>query len=275
MKKNIFYLLLVLVISLMAACSENKTNTQVPATADAKSKGQDKSVTTEMKLVKDGKLTFAMSGLLKPLNYKENQELVGFDVEIGKEISKRIGLEANPVTNPWETIIQGLRGNKYDAIIGSMTATEERSKQVDFSIPYYVSGATVFISSENKEIKTVEDLKGKTIGVMQASTYVEDAKKYTDKIKEFPSEIYALQDLPPGRLDAVITDRIVGISAMQESGLKIQALGEVIKREEIAVAINKNNEVLLEAINKAIEEMVKDGTHKEISMKWFGKDLLE
>ncbi|MED3874870.1 ABC transporter substrate-binding protein [Lysinibacillus capsici] len=275
MKKNIFYLLLVLVISLMAACSENKTNTQVPATADAKSKDQDKSVTTEMKLVKDGKLTFAMSGLLKPLNYKENQELVGFDVEIGKEISKRIGLEANPVTNPWETIIQGLRGNKYDAIIGSMTATEERSKQVDFSIPYYVSGATVFISSENKEIKTVEDLKGKTIGVMQASTYVEDAKKYTDKIKEFPSEIYALQDLPPGRLDAVITDRIVGISAMQESGLKIQALGEVIKREEIAVAINKDNEVLLEAINKAIEEMVKDGTYKEISMKWFGKDLLE
>ena len=275
MKKNIFYLLLVLVISLMAACSENKTNTQVPATADAKSEGQDKSVTTEMKLVKDGKLTFAMSGLLKPLNYKENQELVGFDVEIGKEISKRIGLEANPVTNPWETIIQGLRGNKYDAIIGSMTATEERSKQVDFSIPYYVSGATVFISSENKEIKTVEDLKGKTIGVMQASTYVEDAKKYTNKIKEFPSEIYALQDLPPGRLDAVITDRIVGISAMQESGLKIQALGEVIKREEIAVAINKDNEVLLEAINKAIEEMVKDGTYKEISMKWFGKDLLE
>jgi len=62
---------------------------------------------------------------------------------------------------------------------------------------------------------------------------------------------------------------------MQESGLKIQALGEVIKREEIAVAINKDNEVLLEAINKAIEEMVKDGTYKEISMKWFGKDLLE
>lgn len=275
MKKNLFYLLLVLVISLMAACSENKTNTQVPATTDAKSEDKNKSVTTEMKLVKDGKLTFAMSGLLKPLNYKENQELVGFDVEIGKEISKRIGLEANPVTNPWETIIQGLRGNKYDAIIGSMTATEERSKQVDFSIPYYVSGATVFISSENNEIKTVEDLKGKTIGVMQASTYVEDAKKYTDKIKEFPSEIYALQDLPPGRLDAVITDRIVGISAMQESGLKIQALGEVIKREEIAVAINKDNKVLLEAINKAIEEMVKDGTYKEISMKWFGKDLLE
>ena len=276
MKRSLFYFLLVVVVALMVACSEKDSNVKTDTSASSGGKSEEgNSATADMKLVNDGKLTFAMSGLLKPLNYKENQELVGFDVEIGKEISKRIGLEANPVTNPWETIIQGLRGNKYDAIIGSMTATEERSKQVDFSIPYYVSGATVFISSENKEIKTVEDLKGKTIGVMQASTYVEDAKKYTDKIKEFPSEIYALQDLPPGRLDAVITDRIVGISAMQESGLKIQALGEVIKREEIAVAINKDNEVLLEAINKAIEEMVKDGTYKEISMKWFGKDLLE
>lgn len=267
MKRGLFYFLLVLVVSLMVACS-NSSTTEV--------KGEEgNSATEDMKLVHDGKLTFAMSGLLKPLNYKENNELVGFDVEIGKEIAKRIGLEANPVTNPWETIIQGLRGEKYDAIIGSMTATEERAKQVDFSDPYYISGATVFISSKNEEIKTLDDLKGKTIGVTTASTYVEDAKMFTDDIKEFPSEIFALQDLPPGRLDAVITDKIVGISAMQESGIEIQTLGEEIKREEIAVAINKGNTALLEAINKAIAEMVEDGTYKEISTKWFGEDLLE
>lgn len=266
MKKGLFYFLLVLVVSLMVACS-NSSTTEV--------KGEGDSATETMKLVHDGKLTFAMSGLLKPLNYKENEKLVGFDVEIGIEIAKRIGLEPNPVTNPWETIIQGLRGEKYDAIIGSMTATEERAKQVDFSDPYYISGATAFISTNNEDIKTLDDLKGKTIGVTTASTYVEDAKKYTDKIKEFPSEIFALQDLPPGRLDAVITDKIVGISAMKESGLEIQTVGEEIKREEIAVAINKGNTALLEAINKAIAEMVEDGTYKEISTKWFGEDLLE
>ncbi|MFE3573100.1 transporter substrate-binding domain-containing protein [Lysinibacillus sp. NPDC059133] len=276
MKRSLFYSLLVLVISLMVACSEKDSNVQTDTSASSGGKTEEgNSATADMKLVNDGKLTFAMSGLLKPLNYKENEKLVGFDVEIGNEIAKRIGLDPNPVTNPWETILQGLRGEKYDAIIGSMTATEERKKQVDFSVPYYISGATVFISSKNKDIKSLDDLKGKTIGVMQASTYVEDAKKYTDKIKEFPSEIYALQDLPPGRLDAVITDKIVGITAMKESGLEIQTLGEEIKREEIAVAINKNNQVLLEAINKAIADMVADGTYKEISTKWFGKDLLE
>jgi len=278
MKKSLIYLLLVLVASLLVACAEKDSNTKVETSAsnEGETKAEEgNSATSDMKLVNDGKLTFAMSGLLKPLNYKENEKLVGFDVEIGNEIAKRIGLEANPVTNPWETILQGLRGKKYDAIIGSMTATEERAKQVDFSDPYYISGATVFISSKNNDIKSFDDLKGKTIGVMQASTYVEDAKKYTDKIKEFPSEIYALQDLPPGRLDAVITDKIVGISAMKESGLEIQTLGEEIKREEIAVAINKDNQVLLEAINKAIADMVADGTYKEISTKWFGKDLLE
>ncbi|MGE7690127.1 transporter substrate-binding domain-containing protein [Lysinibacillus sp. NPDC097214] len=276
MKRSLFYFLLVVVVSLMVACSEKDSNVKTDTSASSGGKAEEgNSATADMKLVNEGKLTFAMSGLLKPLNYKENEKLVGFDVEIGKEIAKRIGLDPNPVTNPWETILQGLRGEKYDAIIGSMTATEERKKQVDFSVPYYISGATVFISSKNKDIKSLDDLKGKTIGVMQASTYVEDAKKYTDKIKEFPSEIYALQDLPPGRLDAVITDKIVGITAMKESGLEIQTLGEELKREEIAVAINKNNQVLLEAINKAIADMVADGTYKDISTKWFGKDLLE
>ncbi|MFJ8235640.1 transporter substrate-binding domain-containing protein [Ureibacillus sp. NPDC094379] len=274
MKRILFYFLMALVVVLMVACGNENSSEQTETTA-TQGEAEGNSAAAEMELVNDGKLTFAMSGLLKPLNYVENEKLVGFDVEIGIEIAKRIGLEPNPVTNPWETIIQGLKGKKYDAIIGSMTATEERSKQVDFSDPYYISGATVFISSKNQDIKSFDDLNGKTIGVTQASTYVEDAKKYTEKIKEFPSEIFALQDLPPGRLDAVITDKIVGVSAIQETGLEIQTLGEIIKTEEIAVAVNKDNPVLLEEINKAIVEMVEDGTYKEISTKWFGVDLLE
>ncbi|MFE6168715.1 ABC transporter substrate-binding protein [Viridibacillus arvi] len=257
-----------IVIFVLTACNSNTSSN---------SKGNEKTDDNKVKmdLVNEGKLTFAMSGLLKPLNYKENEKLVGFDVEIGTEIAKRIGLEANPVTNPWETIIQGLKGKKYDAIIGSMTATEDRSKQVDFSDPYYTSGAQVFVAEGNNEIKAKEDLKDKTIGVMQASTYTDDAKKYTTKIKSFPSDIYALQDLPPGRVDAVITDRIVGVSAIKESGLKIKPIDDVIKTEEIAVAINKGNPELLKAINEAIASMVEDGTYEKISTKWFGVNLLK
>ncbi|WP_066389854.1 ABC transporter substrate-binding protein [Neobacillus mesonae] len=256
-----------LLLFVLSGCGSNSS--KVSGTEDGKKESNKK-----MELVNDGKLTFAMSGLLKPLNYKKDNKLVGFDVEIGQEIAKRIGLESNPVTNPWETIIQGLKGKKYDAIIGSMTATEERAKQVDFSDPYYISGAQIFVADSNNTLKTKTDLKNKKIGVMQASTYKQHAELYTKDIKSFPSDIYALQDLEPGRIDAVITDKIVGISAMKESGLKIKPVDDILTTENISIAVNKDNPELLKEINKAIKSMIEDGTYKEISVKWFGVDLL-
>ena len=91
----------------------------------------------------------------------------------------------------------------------------------------------------------------------------------------YPSEVFALQDLVPGRIDAVITDKIVGVSAMSEQGLKIKLAGDVLNREEISVAINKDHDLLLEKINQAIAEIIADGTYEEISMKWFGLNIMD
>lgn len=113
------------------------------------------------------------------------------------------------------------------------------------------------------------------IGVVQSSTYQQDAEQYTKNIKSYPSDVYALQDLEPGRVDAVITDKIVGIHAMKEAGLKIKPVDKVLKQENIAVAVNKDNPILLAEINRAIASMVEDGTYKKISEKWFGVNLLE
>lgn len=280
-----------LVLSILAGCGSNASqsstggNTPQPAPTDASASMNTGSSTPaqptsdeKMKLLHEGKLTFAMSGLLKPLNYKDtNGVLTGFDVEIGKEIAKRLGLEANPVTNPWETILQGLKGHKFDAIIGSMTHTEERAKQVDFTEPYYISGGQIFIAETNDSLKTKEDLKGKIIGVVQASTHKVAAEALTDKekVKGYPTDIYALQDLVPGRVDAVITDRVVGTSAIKNQGLKIKPIGEVLNRENIAIAVTKDNPVLTKKINEAIKSMIDDGTYEQISMKWFGANLLE
>ena len=275
--KNKRKLLLTLIFSmtsilLMVGCSTNAPKEKVEVSGpDVEEQGSKE----DLKLVHDGKLTFAMSGLLKPLNYKDNDKLVGFDVDIGTEIANRMGLEPNPVANPWETILQGLKGHKYDVIIGSMTATEERLKQVDFSDPYYISGAQIFVAEENESINSEEDAKGKTIGVVQASTHKEVAEALTDKVKAYPSEVFALQDLVPGRVDAVITDKIVGVSAINEQGLKIKPIDGVLNREEIAVAINKDHEILLDGINKAIAEIIEDGTYEKISMKWFGLNIME
>ncbi len=92
---------------------------------------------------------YAMSGLYKPFNYKENDgKLVGFDVELGEALAKKMNMKPTPITNPWETLIQGLKAKKYDVILGSMAITEERLKAVNFSNPYYRSGAQIFVAKK-------------------------------------------------------------------------------------------------------------------------------
>lgn len=267
-KKSFFSVVFTLAVSLfmVGGCGQSGQSPNTESSQPTKS---------TLKLTKEGAFTFAMSGLFKPLNYKEKGELTGFDVEIGKEIANRIGLQPNPVSNPWETIIQGMKGKKYDAIIGSMTATKERRKQVDFTEPYYLSGAQIFVAEDNDSIKSAADLKAKVIGVVQASTYKAVAEAYTDKVRGYPSDVYALQDVTSGRVDAVITDKIVGVSAIQVEGLKLKPIDEILLEEKIAIAVNKDNPELTKQINEALVAMVKDGTYATISKKWFGVDLME
>lgn len=260
MKKFVF--LLASMILILSACGTEKAD-------EEKANGE------KLELVKKGALTFSMTGQYPPLNFKKDGKLTGFDVEIGTEIAKRIGLEANPVTNPWETIIQGLKAKKYDAIIGSMTATPERDKQVDFTNPYYLSGAQIFVAEGNNDIQSKEDLKGKTIGVIQASTWKDMAEELSDQVKGYPTDVNALQDLELGRLDAVITDKIVGVSAQNEKGLKIKEIGDLLNEDRVSVAVAEGNKELADKINEAIQSMIDDGTYEKISMKWFNTNIME
>lgn len=222
-----------------------------------------------------GEFTYAMSGLYKPFNYKEGGELTGFDVEIGQEIARRMGMKANPVTNPWETLIQGLKAKKYDAIIGSMAITDDRLEQVDFSRPYYRSGAQIYVAEENDTIKSADDLKNKIIGVVKASTFRNVALEYTseDKVIGYDSDVIALQDLPTGRVEAVITDKMVGVVAIKE-GLKIKEVGDLLWVDEMGIAVRKGDNDLLEKINQALKDMIEDGTYDTISKKWFDYNIL-
>lgn len=262
--KKLMILFVASMLMILSACGTKQS-----------SEKETKASNSEFELVKEGALTFSMTGQYPPLNFKKDGKLTGFDVEIGTEIAKRIGLEANPVTNPWETIIQGLKGKKYDAIIGSMTATEERDKQVDFTNPYYLSGAQIFVAETNSDILSKEDLKGKTIGVIQSSTWKDMADELSDNVKGYPTDVNALQDLALGRIDAVITDKIVGVSAKNEKGLEIKAVGELLNEDRVSVAVAEGNKELIDKINDALQSMVEDGTYEEISMKWFNTNVLE
>jgi len=132
---------------LLAACGSDDSTTG--------SEGSETEGTgSDLNLVEEGKFTSASSGLYKPFNYEEGGNLTGFDIEIGNALAEEMGLEPNPVTTPWETIIQGLTTNRFDAILGSMAITEEREEQVSFSDPYYYSGGVIFVREGNTEIQS-------------------------------------------------------------------------------------------------------------------------
>lgn len=255
---------------LLAACGGGSDSSTTSEGASTEGSGSN-----ELNLLNEGQFTTAASGLYKPFNYEEGGELTGFDIEIGQALSEEMGLEHNPVTNPFETIIQGLIGNKYDAILGSMAITDERAETVSFSDPYYLSGGKIFVSADNTEITSAEDLEGKRIGVVAQSTYDTAAQEYTDDIQYYNSDVVALQDLTvPGRLDAVITSDVVGFEAMN-AGLEVKDVGENLWIEEAAIAVRPEDEALLEEINRALDAIIENGTYAEISEKWFGTNLLE
>jgi polar amino acid transport system substrate-binding protein len=228
----------------------------------------------ELGLLEEGKFTTAASGLYKPFNYEEGGKQTGFDIEIGAALAEEMGLEHNPVTNPFETIIQGLIGKKYDAVLGSMAITDERAKTVAFSDPYYLSGGKIWVAEGNTEIKEPADLEGKKIGIVAQTTYEPAAKEFTDDIEYYNSDVVALQELEPGRVDAVITADVVGFEA-QKAGLKIKDIGENLWIEEAAIAVRPEDTALLEEINRALDAIIENGTYAEISEKWFGTNLLE
>ncbi len=226
-------------------------------------------------LVKKGKLTFASSGEYKPFNYEENGKLTGFDIEIGEAIADKLGLEPDPVTNPFQTILPGLVAKKYDAIIGSMAYTKKRAEQASFTKPYYYSGGMIWVAKDNNDIKTPDDVKGKKIGVGAETTYEKPAETLSDDLQYYSADLVALKDLTVGnRLDAVITADIVGYEAI-DKGFDIKEVGKPLWVEQPSIAVRKDNDGLRQAIDEALQELINDGTYKEISMKWFDRDLLD
>ena len=262
-KSLAFLLILMLGAVVLAGCGGSGDTTTTAAAV----------ATTE---ATKGDFTFAMSGLYKPFNYTKDGELVGFDVEIGKALAEKMGMTPNPVTNPWETIIEGLKSKKYDAIVGSMAITEKRLEQVSFTRPYYRSGAQIFVAEDNTDITSKEDLAGKKIGVVKASTFKDIAVTLTDedKVVGYDSDVIALQDLTTGRIDAVITDAVVGFSAIMENGIKIKDVGEPLYVDEMGIAVRKEDTALLADLNAALDAIIADGTYEQISQKWLGRNIL-
>ncbi len=226
---------------------------------------------------KEATISFAGSGGYPPFNFiTEDGDVDGFDVDIAREIAKRMELTLDYKTTAWDGIIEGLRASRYDGVLGSMGITEERKKIVNFSTPYYYSGPQLIVR-KNSGITGPEELdSSKTIALVTGTTFEQDAEKLGVKIRLYEDDNQTLMELINGRVDAVLTDRIVGLNAIAKlkGGDQLELAGSVLRVEEMGIALNKKDSELLDTINKLLADIRADGTMKAISAKWFdGSDI--
>ena len=206
-----------------------------------------------------------------PFSFVDSEgKLVGFDVDYSEEIGKRIGKEIEIISTAWEGILPGLLADKYDLIIGSMAITEERQKSVNFSTPYYTSGAAIVIHNDTTDINTPSDLKGRSVGATLGTTYEEEVRKIGGNVKTYNTEVDQLTDLENKRIEAMVTDKFIGAFTIKELKRPLKVLDEMLYDEEIGIAVRKEDKELLDLVNKAIEEINTDGTYEELALKHFG-----
>lgn len=223
------------------------------------------------------KMRVGLMGTYPPYNFlNEKNEVDGFDADIAKEVAKRIGIKAEFITSEWSGMIAGLEKGKFDVVISQMTITEERKKSMDFSQPYIKNTVNVIISEGNNDIKSIEDFKGKKIGVGLGTNdekYLKEVampKVGNFEVVTYNDVITTLLDLNTGRIDATVNNLFAIKPQIEKSNLKIKAVGDPIKEDFAGIAIRKGNEEFLAALDKALEDIKKDGTYKAIFMKWFG-----
>ncbi len=218
--------------------------------------------------------TVALTGKYPPFSfYSKDGKLVGFDVDVAKKIAAYLDKDLHIVTTEWDGILAGLLSEKYDAIIGSMAITPQRKKSVDFSLPYYTSGAQLFIHKRDKdEIKNISDLKGKNVGVGLGETYQHYLEENFPEINvvTYKSTVDIFQDMLNRRIEGFVTDRLVGLYQIKKADTPFITTGMLLYKERMAIPVIEERDALLAKINKALITMKEKGELAQINKKWFG-----
>lgn len=208
-------------------------------------------------------------------NIEENR-IEGFDIDMAEEITHRVGgedAEAEFVEVTSKTRIPLLKNGNVDALIATMTISEERLKEVDFSQVYFDAGQAIMVP-EDSDIQSVEDLGADhTVLAVKGSTSAQRIRENSPEVNVLELENYAetFTALKSGQGDAMTTDNAILLGIMEQNpGYRLA--GSTFTTEPYGIAVDKGQEGFVNEINQAIDDMVADGTYQEIYAKWFGDD---
>lgn len=278
MKRMLSLGIAAMMVAALAGCSTSSASQSTPpATSATPAPSAEATSSEESKVVRIGAY-----GAHVPFNYMEGDELVGYEVDIWKEIAERNNLELEyTISSDVAGLFTMLDTGKIDTILCQVSATEERAEKYDFSDPYMYSPGGWFINENSDDVNSIEDLFGKSVGVIAGSVDI-DMYNEADPEGKIEQVIYsntaaAYEDVRLGRLDAV------GISIPQGSylikngdvsGLKVSGYNGITETD-IFPFLKGTNEDLRQMANDTINDMREDGSLAELSIKWFGADVTE
>ena len=216
---------------------------------------------------------FASDATWPPMEYvDDNGDIVGYDMDLLEAVAKAAGFEYKVQNTGWDGIFAGLANGAYDAVISSVTITEERKATMDFSDPYINAGQILVVPVKYTGGEMLSDFGGKKVGVQQGTTgdFAVEEVPSVDR-RAYDDIGLAVEDLVNGNLDAVVCDSVTAgayVTTTENYVGKLKVLGKPFTEEEYGIAVNKGNTELLKLINDGLAKVYADGAQERLVKKW-------
>lgn len=259
----------------VAACGTNDKNNANNNTNNEEKKTGGNDVLSKVK--DKGKLVVGTEGTYPPFTFHDDKgKLTGFDVEIAEEVGKRLGVKVEFLETQWDAIFAGLDAKRFDMIANQVGIRPDRQEKYLFSDPYITSAAVLIAREDNNKVTKFEDIKGLKSAQSMTSNYADIARKYGAEIVGVEGFNQAVELLDSKRVDVTVNDKIAFLDFKKnrpEAKVKVVATSE--DASQSGLMFRKDSQTLVDEVNKALKEMVDDGTYDEISKKWFGENVLK
>ena len=220
-------------------------------------------------------LTVGVDTMFVPFEFEEDGEMVGFDIDILKELSERIGFEYDLQTMEFRGLIPALTSDSIDMALAGITITDERLETVDFSIPYYDAGLLIMVRADNTDINGIEDLAGKKVATRTGTSSLDYLMSLDfideDDIVAFDNMDASYFELLTEGVEATLWDSPAQQYYVQTEGEgQVKIVGQLLEGQQYGIGLPKGSE-MKEKVDAALQDMMDDGTYDELYVKWFGE----